>query len=77
MHTASSMLPSLALARGFGGYQGPIRQLVAHCVQAKEVHTEAVAEVRATPGELSSSPLEAPDPTRQVTAARACLRAVQ
>lgn len=77
MYTALFMLPPWPWPRGFGGHQGPIRQLVVHCVQAKEVQTEAVAEVRATPGELSSSPSEAPDPTLQVTAAKACLQAVQ
>lgn len=75
MYTALFMLPSLA--QRLWGHQGPIRQLVAHCVQAKKVQTGAVAEVRATSGELSSSPLEAPDPTLQVTAAKACLRAAQ
>lgn len=77
MYTALFILQPLPWPRGFGGHQGPIRQLVVHCVQAKEVQTGAVTEVRATPGELISSPLEAPDSTLQVTAAKACLRAVQ
>lgn len=49
------MLPPWPWPKGFGGHQGPIRQLVAHCVQTKEVQARGVAEVRAAPGALSGA----------------------